>query len=319
VLNVSANQLCSGDVVTVHASGAQYYTWSPQNGLSDITGQFVTATPMTSTIYTVSGINSNGTVSCFQQVYFPLTVLPKAQANLVSYKRICEGETAALSVSGGDTYIWQPAKGLNKTGGSRVNAKPDLSTVYTVQSSFGGNCVATNTVMVEVLEKPIVDAGRDTTFNADQPMTIAAKGDGSLQWIFGDGIVCNNCGQTAILPRISNCYRVEATNSAGCKSSDDVCVTVTENFSAFFPNSFTPNGDGLNDVFLILGQGISDVKLDIYNKWGERLFSSNDQDNGWDGTLKGLACDAGVYTYNISYKGLNNKHYSKTGSITLVR
>ena len=319
LVEASAYQLCLGGTANLKAIGAQQYNWSPSIGLSNIAGAEVIAKPIVSTTYTITGINFEGNLSCVQQVNYPVIVVPTAQVVVGGDKKICMGESAVLTASGGDTYIWQPSEGLNKSSGNIVIARPLVSTVYSVEASYGGYCGSIKTTVVNVHAKPVVDAGRDTSFNADAPMMIAAKGTGNLKWIFGDGIACLDCSATSIHPKKTNCYWVEATNDAGCKTVDDICVTVTQEFTAYFPNSFSPNNDGLNDVFLIPGEGISGVTVDIYNRWGEKVFSSQDQSIGWDGQFKGLDCDAGVYIYKVSYKGLNGKIFEKAGSVAVVR
>ena len=96
----------------------------------------------------------------------------------------------------------------------------------------------------------------------------------------------------------------------------------------FVPNAFTPNKDGKNEVFIpraILifnqtGNPILDYKFEIYNRWGEQIFESNDLNLGWDGTYKGRLCPTGTYVYIIKFGGDNNGiKYSFTGNINLIR
>ena len=75
----------------------------------------------------------------------------------------------------------------------------------------------------------------------------------------------------------------------------------------------------MNDLFLIYGTGLSNVTMDIYNRWGEHVFSSKEQNIGWDGTYNGIDCKAGVYTFKISYKGLSGKNFEKVGAVTVIR
>jgi gliding motility-associated-like protein len=75
----------------------------------------------------------------------------------------------------------------------------------------------------------------------------------------------------------------------------------------------------LNDVFKIYGNSLLEVKTEIFDRWGKLLFTSNNIEQCWDGTFKGVACDLGVYNYKITYKGVDGKVNEKTGSITLIR
>ncbi len=313
------SQVCAGGFVPLKVSGAQKYNWYPVGGLSSATGPTVNASPAITTNYTIVGVNSDGTVSCAELVSYQVIVLPYAKAIVGSNKSVCTGDNVYLSVSGGNSYRWWPATGLSKTEGALVLAKPSVSTVYFVESSYNGICSATNSIVVMVHPKPVVYAGRDTVYNLDESMSIRATGTGALKWISGENVFCGDCPETQISPKMNSCYIVEAINEFGCKNQDEVCISITDDFYEYLPNSFTPNSDGLNDLFLVVGAGLTNVKMDIYDRWGEHLFSSKDQSTGWDGTYKGVDCKAGVYTYRISYKGLSGKNFEKAGTVSLIR
>lgn len=91
----------------------------------------------------------------------------------------------------------------------------------------------------------------------------------------------------------------------------------------YIPNAFTPNNDGLNDTFGAIGEGITEFNIQIYNRWGELIFESNDMKTQWDGNYHNEIAPMGVYVYKISAKGPNNDGksdnlISKTGDLTLV-
>jgi gliding motility-associated-like protein len=93
---------------------------------------------------------------------------------------------------------------------------------------------------------------------------------------------------------------------------------VTPPVNLYIPNAFTPNGDGLNDMFGAAGQGISEFSMQVFNRWGNLIFESNDIRKQWDGTYKGEKAELGVYVYKVSAKGPKSYEIRKTGSITLV-
>jgi gliding motility-associated-like protein len=317
VISAGTQFLCNGSSTQLTATGAQYYQWSPATGLSSTNGNVVTAAPATTTNYTIIASNSLGTVQCSAQQSYSLIVIPNAFANLPNSLSICRGQATGITVSGGNTYTWSPAAGLSSTVGAAVAASPSVTTIYTVNSSYNGNCASTGTVQVIVNPLPIVNAGRDTIYNLDDMKHLYATGTGTLTWVQGDEIWCTVCPQTQIFTSRTNCYTIMAENEFGCKAYDDVCVTIKTDFGVYIPNIITPNGDGMNDVFYIYGYSISDVKMDIFNRWGQLLFSSNDQTVGWPGTYKGQDCANGVYVYKISYKGLDGKIYNKTGHVSI--
>lgn len=85
------------------------------------------------------------------------------------------------------------------------------------------------------------------------------------------------------------------------------------------PNSFTPNGDYLNDIIYLHASYISEVNFEIYNNWGNLIFGTRDLTIGWDGTFKGINCPTGVYFYTIEYKSIRDVRELKKGTITLYR
>jgi len=319
VITSPSPYICSGGATQITATGAQSFSWSPATGLSSTIGNVVNASPLVSTNYTVIASNSMGTVTCSELQSYSVVVIPNAQANLPSEVTICVGDKKGITASGGSTYTWSPSFGLNVTSGAAVVASPSVSTIYTVFSSYNGNCGTTGTVLVNVNPLPTVYAGRDTTFNLDDYKSIKAIGTGTLTWIDGEEIWCKVCPETQLFATRSGCYKVQAENEFGCKATDDICIAITNEFGVYIPNVITPNGDGVNDIFYVYGYSITDVHMSIFNRWGEKLFSSSDQTVGWPGTFKGVDCQNGVYVYKVDYKGLDGKIHHKTGHVTINR
>ena len=104
--------------------------------------------------------------------------------------------------------------------------------------------------------------------------------------------------------------------------SNQVCAVQYPMF--YVPTAFTPNGDGLNDRFLPLGafHDIKSYNLEIYNRWGERIYSSSQykgEDAGWDGTYNGNEFPSGAYVYIVKYSAADGKEYKEEGTVTLTR
>jgi gliding motility-associated-like protein len=101
--------------------------------------------------------------------------------------------------------------------------------------------------------------------------------------------------------------RVEAY-TAGCIDND-----------AFVPNTFTPNNDGQNDIFIVRGLKVDEVYFAVYNRWGELVFETNDKTKGWDGIYKNKPADVGVFGWYLKVKCYNGEETFKKGNVTLVR
>lgn len=316
----SPNQeICFGNSTTINVNGAMGYNWTPNYAISNTTGQSVVVSPSVTTNYTITSYNFSGTVVCSETNMMPIVVVPQVTPSISNNQIICIGDKVTLQAGGGNTFNWAPSTGLNQSNISGVVASPSVSTVYTVHVSNNQYCGHDATVSVNVNPYPTVFAGRDSTYNLDEPMFLNASGTGTMTWISGEGIFCSVCPNTKITATHSGCYIIEAVNAYGCKAKDEVCIEVTLNSGVYIPNAFSPNDDGLNDIFYVFGYSISDVTMDIFDRWGEKLFSSADQKLGWNGSYKGTPCKNDVYVYKVSYKGLDGKKQYKTGHVTINR
>lgn len=313
------NKICQNNNTTIFANGADNYIWTPTIGLSQTNAPFAQASPMSSTNYTINGYNELNGFKCSSKKEIYIEVVPQVTASISESYTICNGQYVKLIAGGGPTYTWMPAEGLTNSSIYNPIASPSVSTLYTVDVSFFNNCGATATVYIHVNPNPTVNAGEDYAANLDEPMYLNAAGSGTLTWLSGDGILCYPCPKTQIMPKSSSCYKIQAINEFGCKAIDEICVEVTTNYNIYVPNIFTPNGDGVNDEFIVYGTGLSKFEMLIFDRWGEKLFVSYDQLKGWDGTYKGQMSKSDVYPYMIKYHSLDGKAHTKTGHVSLLK
>lgn len=96
-------------------------------------------------------------------------------------------------------------------------------------------------------------------------------------------------------------------------------VEVIPAMTLYIPNTFTPNGDGMNDTFGVSGEAIKNFNMVIYNRWGQKIFETNDANNQWDGTFNGTKVSVGAYVYNVSAQGPTGGKQSKKGSFDLIQ
>ncbi len=140
---------------------------------------------------------------------------------------------------------------------------------------------------------------------------------------FDAGMNCSNCQSPDAQPKKTTTYLVKALDNKGCEATDTVTITVTTDHTIFIPNMFSPNGDGVNDVFEIYGNydGIKEFDFKIFNRWGEKVFESSDPRARWDGTYKNVMQDPGVFVYYMKVLFLDGwkPDDDGKGSFTLVR
>ncbi len=232
---------------------------------------------------------------------------------------ICSGEQATLTASGVATYSWNPSMGLSSTTGSSVTASPGITTNYTVTGTDAGGCTNTSTVSVTV-QTPTLTVSSNITIIKGTSTVITASGSGSYSWTPSSGLSCVDCPSPTASPTSTTKYYIVTTDSEGCTKIDSVTVIVEELCSDYFiPNAFSPNDDQENDVFNVYGNCFNSFFLVIYDRWGEQVFQSEDQQIGWNGYVKEKLANSGVFCYRFSGTTNKGEQIDKTGNVSLIR
>lgn len=157
-----------------------------------------------------------------------------------------------------------------------------------------------------------------------------SQGATSYYWDFGDPAASNGSNtSTVVNPSHGYSYVGEykvnlvAISNKGCRNIAWQLVEITPDFAVYIPNTFTPDENGLNDIFQPLGVGIDEenYRLDIFDRWGENIFTSNNFRKGWDGSVKGGSKPApqGVYTYKLLVYDLQGNKHPFVGHVTVIR
>lgn len=318
-LNVTASpsSMCRGSSSSLAVSGgAANYTWSPSGALSNVNLPATTASPVQTTTYTVIGANG----LCTSSATIELVVIQTATIQASKFGDVCFGESTTIEAIGGTTYSWLPVSGLSHANAASTDAGPLVTTVYTVTASGPGLCPSTSTVEVKVNPLPHVYAGRDTTINIDETITLTGTGDVEVGFLSPTStpLICNFCNAITVNPQETTCYVLKGENGYGCVDYDTVCVYVTKDFNVYIPNAFTPNEDGYNDVFIPVGYGINEIRLTVFDRWGVQIFTSNETSIGWDGSNKGKQCEQGIYVYKAEVKTMAGHTVQYVGHVALL-
>ena len=262
----------------------------------------------------ITGCSSN-----IQPVVVAINAKPTVSAS-TSATDICKGTTVTLTaVSPGNTIDW-----VGVGAGNVVNVTPMDSTTYLAVSTAPNGCM--DTAYVDVAVKPFVLtltanpdpvlAGTNTTLTTSANFTYSV-----LSWspsiFFTDQTALT---QNIVVKDTSKSFTVIAQSIDGCLDTASLFVTVDPNLKDFFiPNSFSPNGDGNNDIFKLYGSSVRDINMRVYNQWGELIFETTNAQNGWDGTWKGRPQAVGVYVYVAKVTFYNNTSIMRKGTINLIR
>lgn len=234
-VNPTISTMCSFSTVSITASGATNYFWSPSIGLNVTTGSTVIASPSISTTYTVTGGNTNG---CSAQATSIVNIGSNIIVNIsASNDSICLGQTVLLSAFGGTTYSWSPAINLSSTSGSIITAQPLVNITYTVTGSNVSGCSGQAIIPITILPSPIVTVTADTICSGEFA-SLVASGAMDYQWS------TNDLGNAiSVNPTMTTSYTVIGINSI---CSDTVSTLVTVNalpiISAISSGSFICNG-----------------------------------------------------------------------------
>lgn len=207
-------------------------------------------------------------------------------------------------------------------------AAPKTTTTYMVVAKLASCLPDTNYVTVTVYPLPQVNAGNDQTILEGSTTYLVASGQNAklFVWTPSAGLSCDSCSNPGVDIRQTTTFTVTAFSRYGCEDSAKVTVNVLcDHSQVFIPNSFTPNGDGQNDVFYPRGVGIKIINsFRVYDRWGEMIFERkgiqlNDESNAWDGTYKGSKPRPDVYVYAIEAVCLSGETINWKGDVSIIR
>jgi gliding motility-associated-like protein len=331
----TASRVCFRSNIDLKAGGAASYTWSgPYNYLSpnrDV--WFPTFDMRQAGIYTLSVID---TLGCKNTTAVAIAIDPLPVGKLVS--------------NNADNYcapycskFWlqynSDASPITKTvwtiksqtiEGTSFDYCAEKAGLHSVIGSFTNAVGCINTQSLPILANPRPEA--DFYFQPYKAIETVdmvsfkdlSKGDSlsNWNWYFADDL--NHVGkeknadyvfQQAGVQRVA----MVVSNFWGCSDTVVKTIQVREDVHVYVPDAFTPNGDGLNDVFMPKGRGVKKYNLSIYNRWGDRIFESNDIAKGWDGAVGKSDSSDEVFVWRIIYTDVNFSVNELTGHVTLLR
>ena len=285
-------RLCPGESATLAAqSVSASYLWN--TGAS-------TSTINVNAAGTYAVLVQNGTCSVADTVVVTYVTLP--QPSLGNDRAACEGDTIPLSVEPGDASV------LWSTGSNYPNLAATGSDTYVVLLSLEG-CTATDTIQLDFLPTELeVDLGADTLLCPGEILILdATTEDATYQW---------STRSIDAIETVSEPGTYWVTVTTACAEATDMIVIETGS-CANVPNSFTPNGDGINDAFrvVIAGTQPREFEFTIFDRWGRVIFSSGTPDSSWDGE----GTPIGVYPWKLRYRDLEVGGKEYFGHVTLLR
>ena len=299
------------------------FKWTPAATLNFDTVRTPIASPRDTTKYYLTakwGV-------CQRTDSITINVLRKPVANAGNDTTICYKTNATLfgsatNLSGTVNYAWSPPDSLNTPNAATTIARIDTTRKFTltVRDNYGCNFLVTDSVMVFMQPLLVVFAGNDTNAILGRPHQLMAIGGVNYVWTptgpLNNPFIAN---PLAILYN-DTYFNVQVTDAIGCTDDDDVFIKIYEGPMYYLPNAFTPNGDGLNDIFRPIPVGIRSTDyFRVFNRYGAVMFETKEWMKGWDGTLKGKPAASGTYVWMIKGIDKNGAVVEMKGTVILVR
>jgi len=316
----SANTpICQGSTLNLTVAKGANYAWTGPGGFSSAlqNPSINQVTAAQAGVYQVVLTSAEG---CTATASVNVVINPPTSFSAGADVAICKGSSTVLNASGGVSYRWRTAPGLSDTTIANPVASPAVTTSYIVKITNQYSCVYTDTVVVSVEEKPVVDAGPDKKVIAGKSVRLAGNIQGgsnyTYYWLPNTYLSDPNTLSPLVTPSSDITYTLHVVSKSGCSEST-AAVSVTIVQELFVPNTFSPNGDGVNDTWNITAlDAYPKNVIDIYNRYGREIFRSIGNDKPWNGTVNGQPLPVGTYYYKIT---VNNGIVLKAGWVFLVR
>lgn len=274
------------------------------------------------------------TDNCTESYTDTIRVYETPHPSIATSSLLCTG---LIQFNGGltapqvDTITWAWNFGNNQQSGLQdpaVNMTPGTYTV-TLQASTSFGCQGDTNTSITIFGPPTIKGPPEVTAPVGMPVTLPmtySADVSSYAWTPATGLDCPTCPDPTATLIFSTEYYVTATDKNSCTATDSIFVkTICNNQNYFLPNTFSPNGDGVNDYFYPRGTSLYNVRsLTIFNRWGQMVFQRRDfpanaANLGWDGTFGGKQAPADAYVYIVEVVCDNSQVVALHGTVTLVR
>jgi gliding motility-associated-like protein len=267
---------------------------------------------------------------CFDSTMYTVQVKPSPRAQYELSDHACLGDSIELKPDMVDPgiYNWSFGDGIvvdtskYDTYYIKWLTTGDKPVSLSVTGSNG--CVTRNNHIVHVHELPVakIESVSKREVCTGDTITLSAQFDAgySYKWADGKAFIENNTYNVSAMVVQPEFLYLNVENIWGCTSDDSVFIMTQPCCTVFFPDAFTPNGDGKNDFFRAITRGNHDVALFVVvDRWGKKVFESRNSKIGWDGTFNGVPLEIGTYNYYIKYTCSDTQVLEKKGEVILIR
>ena len=339
-ITASENNVCAGTMVIftatpINGGSSPVYQWLLNNNNTGINSPtFASKTLMNGDVISCQLTSNANCLTISDATSNDITMIVNAQVvPSVSVKTstngVCAGTPVTFTASpanGGDSPIYQWLQNGSNAGtnsstfSSSTFANGDMVSCMMTSSS---TCaipakITSNSIVLNIFPLPVVNAGGNKTIEKGSSVTLTATASeniAGITWSPFTGLDNNKILNPKASPPTTTLYTITVQTSAGCMATDSVVVTVL--YGITIPNTFTPNGDGINDKWDIQNlNNYQNCVVRVFDRYGGEVYSSKGQYNAWDGTINGRRCPVGTYYYLIN---LNDGKQPLSGFVALIR
>jgi gliding motility-associated-like protein len=304
--------ISTGTATVIVSGGTAGYTyvWNPSGQITP------TATGLASGTYTVTIKDQNNCTLIQTVIVGSSSTLMVTTVNTPTGCTVNNGTATATPGNGTApyTFLWNNGQTTSTATGLGAGT-------YTVTITDANGCIATAQVTITVAAGPAASVvASPTTIIVGNQTQLNASGGGTYSWSPPTGLSCINCSNPIATPITTTDYCVLVTDGNGC--TDSACLTIHVEIPCdelFVPTAFSPNNDGHNELVCLRGTCIQTFYFVIYNRWGEKVFETTDQNRCWDGTYKGKLENTAVFVYNLNATLTSGEKISRKGNISLIR
>lgn len=317
--------ICESKSATLSiATTGTVVSWTPTTGLNNPSIPNPVASPATTTKYYVTSTLG----ICSKRDSLIVYVNPAPLADAGDNQTICYGGSTRLQGSGGVIYKWDPGTYLSDANAPDPDVIRPATTQYHLSVTDANGCVSLqkDDVTITVLPPARLFAGRDTMVAMNQPLQLNAvdvNHTGFTQYYWTPSTGLNNPfihNPVAQLTAPATLFVVTGTTDSHCEGKDSVWVETFKGPDIYVPTTFTPNGDGINDILRPIPVGIkSFTYFKVFNRFGQMVFYSTNANEGWDGRIKGYQQNMNTFVWIAEAVDYNGKVIQRKGTTLIVQ
>lgn len=320
---LGVDSICLGDTIPLMVLGNNNapVEWTPNYALSNNNSINPLAYPAVDTQYIVQ--IQQGSCSANDTLNIKLRPLTTINTTDITY---CIGDSAQLIATGNSPdYFWSPSLNLSCNNCPNPTVTTTIDQQYQViGTGFCNTDTAYADVQVYAYPSIQIDSSISAVLGSTITLNVISNISANFDWSPALYLSCNNCPNPSWVVTQKQTFYVTATNNFGCPVTDSIIVNFISDCTpdlVFVPNAFTPDGDGYNDILYAQSGSVQEIEnFQIYSRWGELLFETNDLTKGWDGSFKGQALPPDVFGYFLFFRCPNTgEKMLKKGNITILR